>query len=887
MLMTTWLRGLVRRRSGRLSMTAVGVALAVGLLATLGSFLSASKTQMTDRTLANVSVDWQVETQPGADIAAVRADVAATPGVGAALVVEYGESKSFEATTGTTVQTTGTGAIVGYPADYRSVFPGQVRDLSGAGTGVLLFQQTAANLHVGPGDTVAVTVAGRPPAALVVDGVIDLPDIDAMFQKIGGPAQAQRSAPPDNVILLPIDRWHGLFDPVVADRPELVHHQIHVDWTGRLPHDPAAAYATTVADAQHLELALTGQVVVGNNLGNQLAHARSDSLYAQILFLFLGAPGAVLAGMLTVTVAASGADRRRREQALLRTRGASTRQLVRLGVGEALIVGLGGSALGLGLAAILGHAAFGLANFGATPVAAAVWATLAVLAGLVIAALAIALPAWRDARGVTVVAARRSVGRRGAPRWQRLWIDVILIGVGLVVFWLTSKNGYKLVLAVEGVTTISVNYWAFAAPACMWLGVGMLTSRLATTALGRGRRPLARLIRPLSGSLSDTVAASMSRQRHLIARGVTLIALTAGFAASTAVFNSTYQQQAEVDAILSNGADVSVIESPGAALPADVVTRLANLPGVRKLTPLMHRFSYVGNDLQDIYGVDPATIVKEGRLQDAYFNGGTARGLMDVLAKRPDAALVSFETVKDFQLTPGDTINLRLQDGATKQYVQVPFTYSGVVKEFPTAPSDSFIVANADYIAKMTGSDHVGTYLLDTAHGGSTAVAEQARSTVGTGAIVQDVASKRRKIGSSLTSVEMAGLTKVELGYALALAAAAAGLVLWLGLIERRRTFAIAAALGATRRQLGGFVWSEATYVTVGGLLTGAAGGWVLTQVIIKILTGVFDPAPSSLAVPWAYLGGVVVITVGAIAIAAMAAIRSTRRPAVQLLRDI
>ena len=42
-----------------------------------------------------------------------------------------------------------------------------------------------------------------------------------------------------------------------------------------------------------------------------------------------------------------------------------------------------------------------------------------------------------------------------------------------------------------------------------------------------------------------------------------LVGLTAAFAASTAVFNATYQQQAEADARLTNGADVTVTESPG------------------------------------------------------------------------------------------------------------------------------------------------------------------------------------------------------------------------------------------------------------------------------------------------------------------------------------
>ena len=69
---------------------------------------------------------------------------------------------------------------------------------------------------------------------------------------------------------------------------------------------------------------------------------------------------------------------------------------------------------------------------------------------------------------------------------------------------------------------------------------------------------------------------------------------------------------------------------------------------------------------------------------------------MGTLAARPDSILVSDETVKDFQLRPGDLINLRLQVGATQSYKTVPFHYAGIAKEFPTAPHDSFFVANAD-----------------------------------------------------------------------------------------------------------------------------------------------------------------------------------------------
>jgi len=403
----------------------------------------------------------------------------------------------------------------------------------------------------------------------------------------------------------------------------------------------------------------------------------------------------------------------------------------------------------------------------------------------------------------------------------------------------------------------------------------------------RGRAPLARGLRPLAGELSGTVAASMARQRGLLARAVALVALTAAFAGSTAVFNSTYQQQAEVDARLTNGADVTVTESPGASVGPQGAARLARVPGVASVEPLQHRFAYVGADLQDLYGVRPQTIKSAGKLQDAWFEGGTASQLMDTLARRPDAVLVAAETVHDFQLQRGDLIRLRLQHGHTKQYKTVPFHYAGVAKEFPTAPTDSFLVANADYVARATDSIAVGTFLVQTNGADPAAVARRMRAQVGTSAQVTDIAEQRRVVGSNLTAVEMSGLTKVELAFALVLAAAASGLALGLGFQERRRTFAIAAALGARTRQLGAFVWGESAFVTGGGLLLGAALAVAITTMLIKVLTGVFDPPPDHAAVPWGYLAGVLVLTLGAVWAAGSATLRRLRRPAIEELRDL
>jgi putative ABC transport system permease protein len=881
-----WLYGLLRRRASRLIAVAAGIAVAVALLGSLGAFLAASKATMTRRAAADVAVDWQVQQSAGADPNAVLAAVRFAPGVRTALPVDFGQTSGFS-TTGATTQATGPGVVLGLPDGYANSFPKELRSLAGSTTGVLIAQQTAANLHAGPGDTVSVGRAGLGAARVRVDGVVDLPQADSLFQKVGAPPGSQPSAPPDNVLLLPQATWHQVFDPLARARPDLVTAQIHAARSHMLPADPAAAYTFITAAAHNLEAHTSGGAVVGNNLGAALDSARQDAAYAQVLFLFLGLPGAVLAALLTAAVTGAGASRRRREQALLRTRGASYGQLMRLAAVEAAVVGIAGSLAGLGGAALVGALAFGSARFGATTATAAGWTAAAAGTGLAIAALTVLLPARRDARTSTVATGRLTVGRVRGPWWFRYGLDVLLLAAAGLVFVLTGQNGYQLVLAPEGVPTISVSYWAFAGPALLWAGAGLLTWRLFDLLLGRGRRLVGAGLRPLAGGLSGTVASGMSRQRRLLGRSIVLVTLAVSFAASTAVFNATYRQQAEADALLTNGADVTVTQSPGSPTGPATAGGLAAIPGVRGVEPLQHRFAYVGSDLQDLYGVRPGTITEATALQDAYFTGGTASGLMRTLAAKPDSILVSAETVKDFQLSPGDLLNLRLQDGRTKRFTTVPFHYAGVVKEFPTAPKDSFFVANASYVAGRTGSDAVGAFLVDTGGGHVAAVADRIRGRLGASATVTDLATTRTVVGSSLTAVDLAGLTRVELAFALLLSATAGGLVLALGLAERRRTFAIATALGATGRQLRAFVFGETAVLIVGGLAAGAGIGTLLSQMLVKVLTGVFDPPPSVLAVPWPYLVAVGGITVTALVLVSAFTVRIARRPAISVLREL
>src|SRR5581483_10796179 len=201
----------------------------------------------------------------------------------------------------------------------------------------------------------------------------------------------------------------------------------------------------------------------------------------------------------------------------------------------------------------------------------------------------------------SVAESRRSVRRVGKPLWQRLYLDLIALAVAGLVYWLTARTGFSAVVNPDSNPTLSLSVYMFLAPALLWLGAALLLLRLRGRALawlaaraagGRARTPLGFLL------------ASAGRRGAALNRGLLVLGLLLAFGVNLGIFVATYDQQARVDAQLTLGADVVATAPPGRPLAATV----AGLPGVAGVSAVDHSYAYVGPDLQDTFGVDPATL---------------------------------------------------------------------------------------------------------------------------------------------------------------------------------------------------------------------------------------------------------------------------------------
>jgi putative ABC transport system permease protein len=216
----------------------------------------------------------------------------------------------------------------------------------------------------------------------------------------------------------------------------------------------------------------------------------------------------------------------------------------------------------------------------------------------------------------------------------------------------------------------------------------------------------------------------------------------------------------------------------------------------------------------------------------------------------------------------------------------VPFHVAGVVQEFPSAPRDSFMVANLPYLqaADRAGGPNVVFIKTGDPSGTSHAVAAATRAD---GTIVKNIDQQTQQTVTSITTVDLRGISHIEEAFTIALAAAAMALFIALTMIERRHEFATMAAVGASLRSIGAFVWSEAALVLAAGLLLAAGLGVLLALMLVAMLQHVFDPPPDHLAIPWAYLGELAGAALAATALAIAITVRRLRElPLGRLLRE-
>ena len=263
---------------------------------------------------------------------------------------------------------------------------------------------------------------------------------------------------------------------------------------------------------------------------------------------------------------------RRRETAAMRALGATPGQVRRLVMGEALLVGLVGGAIGLAAGVPLAGwiakllVQHGEASKGFSPHVTMAALLIALLGGLLICVVAVLASAWRASRVPAAEALREH--RTGH---QRLGVVRGLAGAACIA------GGVAMIQVFHGTSVL-----VFAFPTAMWFLCGV--ALLQPLVLGGPAALLARPLRLLPGAqgLLASTAMSASRTRAgAIAMPIVLITALVGTGVAFQQTDAQFTQHVTMQRVT---APRVLIASSGAGLAPGTVAAMRALPGVRGAT---------------------------------------------------------------------------------------------------------------------------------------------------------------------------------------------------------------------------------------------------------------------------------------------------------------
>jgi putative ABC transport system permease protein len=773
-----------------------------------------------------------------------------------------------------------------------------VRVTSGtfAGDTVLLSPDAATALGATPGSVVKLSVPGRAaPLQLSVGGIADFSRADPLFA--GRTSDTQGEFIQFGIVLvmplarflsdvLPAVKLDAASNAPVLQSPPVLEVDVRLD-RSRLATDPTVATLATQGLKRSIERLAPGGIAVLDNVSDALNAATGDVILAKILFLFLGLPGVLLAAYLSRYAGGLLAQSRRREQAILRARGAQPRHLVSGLAFAAVGVTIVGSVLGLILGAVTAAAVLGLATLRSGSTTSLVQSALvSVVAGIVTTLVAVYIPGRRALSREIGEERREMEVLAAAPVWLRMRLDLVLLGTAAVVWIVTSLAGGFKITQAEG-QSVSLSFYTLLAPLLAWLGLTLLAVRLL---LGGARRLKPRAGNKLGRLTTGTLLRSASRRSLAIGSGIVAAALAVAFGSSVALFIATYDAQKQADARFVVGSDLRVTPSLLSQQPSEFATKL-RIPGVTSVSPVVQSSSIVGTDKRMLVAVDPTTFPATADLSDAFFPGSSAASLMAAMRKDPAAVLVSTEMTKTFNIQPGDNVNMQLVDRAGRM-VPVTMHAAGVFKEFPGYAQGIDLVTNIGFYQTATATSQVSFFLVrtsDSTPAGVARVADAIRSgpSRSTPMLIETTVNAVNKDASTLTALNLRGLGGLQSLYTVLISAASIGIFVFGLLLQRRKEYVTMRALGIRIGQLWALVFGEAAIVAIVSLVIGSIAGVVMAVMFVQILAPLFTIQPSMLTVPGAQLVVLATLVLGGMAISVALAARSLRRiNPVELLRE-
>jgi putative ABC transport system permease protein len=538
--------------------------------------------------------------------------------------------------------------------------------------------------------------------------------------------------------------------------------------------------------------------------------------------------------------------RRTKELALLRAIGASKAQITWSVVGEALILGVLGGALGIGLGigVALGLRAL-LGLFGAElPAGSLVVAPRTVIVGLVVGTVVTVVAAWFPARRASqvppVAAMRDDVALPARSLRLRAAAGALLFGLGLLAVL------YPVLVedAPQRLQTLGLG------AAALLIGVIVLAPVFSRALVGVVGAPVNRL-----GAVGRLAVRNAQRDRRRTAATATAILI--GLALVTAIgvlgASTTRSTNALVDEVIT--ADVIVQPTSFVPFTSEVGDAIAEVPGVATVSRVRQAPALVNGEGAGVVGVEPDTFGLVNALDfdpQALVDGG-------VIADVQSAAAAGVQMGDEVEVTWG---NGEVDTLVLEAVYQPQAAFEGWVVSLETLERaglpavDTFL-----YVALAEGADVDAVRAeLDEVQAAYPVVQ------------IQDQTEFKESITGQIN--QLLNLVYALLGLSVVIAIFGVVNTLALSIIERTREIGMLRAVGTLRRQVRTMIRWESVVISFFGAFTGVILGLGLGIALQRLLV---EEGITELAIPWALI---VIVFVATAVVGVLAAVWPARRAA-------
>jgi putative ABC transport system permease protein len=594
---------------------------------------------------------------------------------------------------------------------------------------------------------------------------------------------------------------------------------------------------------------------VFDNLGPRLASFESIFASERVQFLLLSIPVILLGLYLGAVGVDLGHAERRRELAVLKTRGAGRRQILGLLILEAFLGGL--------LAMIIGLVAgIGLSRFLLTvvnPIGAAYVPrygdiflspdsviTIGVLSILFMGAVS-----YRSAKRTSGLPIVESL-RYYAPGETRIvynpWWDIVEVGYGaaayVLAFYIRWNTGgfWTFVFGIILLASLPL--------VPIFLTVG--ATRLITRTTGKVYEWTARAFRPVAKNLEYVISRNLSRNPRRASNIAVIIALGLAFGVFTVSLLGSQQAYQERALRANVGADMAVW--PGFRANKTFGTKLQAIPGVSGVTEVISVVAQPALGYEtpytSLFAVDPSSYFAVVKPESFYFDTPSADRVPAVLAEKGSVLLSrAFAVAAALQVGDRFSITKLFYSNGTQRLVEINVSVAGIVRTLPGTtyggypiggpgiiqisqfyPGDQAIFGSFNTleplwttIGLVEQNDSSSKYLVALAPGADWRAVKSAIADLGGGATVYQ--EELEAINNSGLTSSFLGFVKLEIAFMVVILTAGLGLIIYAASLERDVEFAAIIARGSSGWQTAGLLVGEAFSIMIIGVLVGVAVG--------------------------------------------------------------